>query len=856
MTFARVDLGGAWHMDQVIGILRRPGGLVAVVSRRTPEPTEQSSTCHTEYVLLEETPPGLVPDRDALVASWKRLGVVQVPNETVTEDVVRVLSSTIVLAAERPPSLAPLAPALRVARRATAAHPRAFRGTTYKPPTPGAPPTVDYQPYLCSSRGVGMVMSVLAPTWAQGLERLRLGGAELGPLTGSMSPLEIGDIYLAVHHGSLYRRADALPEWFATHFLSSLRGVAWPAMQRIVDLGRAVDLPNDSGLRAVAARLAAFGGAGFVTGWLEHAVHVPTQCRTVLLSQAIANEPKVYDPSLLSAALVDVMNDVIPNDQSVALLGWFLRYAERGVSADFLVAGLELASAGPVDRIVDLEPRPDAYYPAAAAVRLADYLDSNCADGATRGWRTTLWRHCGELPPLAEIIAQDGWRSLPPRDAEQLLWVYLDFVWASDGPEVIDQKVAHAIANLDRVIALVASVAPAYRPKVIEAVASVYRRWNRADALGTAFPHALDLVERLARTPFASHANAMRALVAMIEHADPDTQLCLAAAPDRVFFRLEKACRRRNDADLITDGLEALCVSQCALAVEWLVHETGPFLKVMHLLGGLGAELRAQVVTSFCVTSVTHDDAGVDLARLRTETLAVLAQGIPLSDTSLPAVRHALQVRRQLYANRVAFRKFLRAHLQGDTSYIPRHPLNQQWLRRHARADDSVWTRGMDLAVTLPGTGPVRLSIERDPLEALRLGTYVGSCLGNGGAFVDSAAAVVLDVNKLVVYARNGRGAVIARQLVAISEDDTLVCFHVYPIASGAAVKAAFAEFDRLLASALGIPIHEAGEYEIANLVSHDWWDDGYWQFGEPTESTSEDFDGRPHISATNLTGR
>ena len=225
----------------------------------------------------------------------------------------------------------------------------------------------------------------------------------------------------------------------------------------------------------------------------------------------------------------------------------------------------------------------------------------------------------------------------------------------------------------------------------------------------------------------------------------------------------------------------------------------------------------------------------------------MLAQGIPVSDTSPPAVRHALQVRRQLYANRVAFRKFLRAHLRGDTSYIPRHPLNQQWLRRHARADNSVWARGRDLAVTLPGTGPVRLSIERDPLEVLRLGTYVGSCLGNGGAFVDSAAAVVLDVNKLVVYARNGRGAVIARQLVAFSEDDTLVCFHVYPLASGSAVKAAFAEFDRLLAAALGIPIHGDREYEIANLVSHDWWDNGQWQLLEPTESTSEDFDGRPH---------
>ena len=539
-------------------------------------PREQTSKCVTEYLPLEETASGLVPDRDALLTAWKRLGAVQVPNEAVTADVVRILSSTFVLASERPSSLAPLASDLRVDRRPTAAHPRAFRGTTYQPPTAGAAPTIDYRPYLCSSRGVDMVLTVLVPTWAQGLERLRLAGFELGLLTDSPSPLEIGDLYLVVHHGLLDRRADALPEWFVTRFLWSLRGVSWPAVQRMVDLGRAVDLPKDSGLCAIAARLAAFGGAGFATGWLEHAARVPPHCRTTLLSQAIANEPKVYDPSLLSATLVGAIHGVTQPDRSAALLGWVLRCAERGVSVDFLVAGLELASAGPVDRIVNVEPRPDARYPVAAVAQLAEHLDSNGANGTASGWRITLWRHCGELPQLAGIVARDSWRSLPPRDAERLLWVYLDFVWASDGPEVIDQMAAHAAANLDRVIALVASVAPAYRPKVIEAVASVYNNWNQAQAPATAFPHALDLLGRLSQAPFALHANAIRALVAMVGHADPDTQLRLAAAPDRVFLRLEKASRRRNDAYLITDGLETICASQCALAgPDRLLHETG-----------------------------------------------------------------------------------------------------------------------------------------------------------------------------------------------------------------------------------------------------------------------------------------
>ena len=38
------------------------------------------------------------------------------------------------------------------------------------------------------------------------------------------------------------------------------------------------------------------------------------------------------------------------------------------------------------------------------------------------------------------------------------------------------------------------------------------------------------------------------------------------------------------------------------------------------------------------------------------------------------------------------------------------------------------------------------------------MGTYVGSCLGLGGICADSSAAVLLDINKQVVYARDQHG--------------------------------------------------------------------------------------------------
>ena len=129
----------------------------------------------------------------------------------------------------------------------------------------------------------------------------------------------------------------------------------------------------------------------------------------------------------------------------------------------------------------------------------------------------------------------------------------------------------------------------------------------------------------------------------------------------------------------------------------------------------------------------------------------------------------------------------------------------------------------------IPGIGAVSVTVERDPFEMLKLGTYAGSCLDVGGLCTYSAAAVVLDVNKRVLYARDARGNVIARQVVAISEDDRLVLFDVYPAGTSAAVRKLFHAYDLRFAEALGMPIHGGDEEggDVAHILSRDWWYDG-----------------------------
>jgi hypothetical protein len=92
----------------------------------------------------------------------------------------------------------------------------------------------------------------------------------------------------------------------------------------------------------------------------------------------------------------------------------------------------------------------------------------------------------------------------------------------------------------------------------------------------------------------------------------------------------------------------------------------------------------------------------------------------------------------------------------------------------------------------------------------------------------------VLDINKRVIYARDSKGRVIGRQLLAWNEVDQLVCFQVYPIKVDRALKQVFRKYDETLAKALGTTVYqentnETSAPEICFILSKYWWDDGSW---------------------------
>lgn len=184
--------------------------------------------------------------------------------------------------------------------------------------------------------------------------------------------------------------------------------------------------------------------------------------------------------------------------------------------------------------------------------------------------------------------------------------------------------------------------------------------------------------------------------------------------------------------------------------------------------------------------------------------------------------------------NAGAYRQILRAIGMGygHRAWALEMPLNQAWLKTHPLAASTAWSEGFAVAVKIPGEGEIVLSLEDDLQEILRMGTRFGTCLSFGGCNSHSPAAVALDANKRVLHARDASGKIIARQLLALSDDGVLVCFAVYVLRHRAALRAAFSTYDLMLAQALRIPVwrsHE--EYKISPIVCRNWYDDGAWLF-------------------------
>jgi hypothetical protein len=857
----------------VVTLARQRDGLVAVLRHAAQE--ESGLRCALTQVPIAEGTSDVCPAAPRVIEAWRHLARGRLDDAPGIASALVVLLETVPLA-EGTATRVPL-PTRPAGVRRTAAHPWGVPR-----PRRRRPRVADLRRIVAFAGAWPGVRQALrghpGPVLGR-LEDLGYDGAALAQLVDARDP------YVAYHHHApLEAGLQALPAAFRASILPLLRSRPWSDVTRALSLFRALDLEREEALLALVVHLLALAPVHGV-GWLAHLATQPPELRGAFLRMLLETGAHETDPAGVSRAHLDRLAG-LDSRRYGDRLAYLCARLRAGVSAGRIFEAFRIADVFAPDHQFGREWRradellaPDPEVPPGLEAALAAVLVHTAAavDDGWSGLPVALWKRSAEVPALARLLALRDLLEWPGTTTYRLLYSLVD----ADA-RTLDEHIRTLVGLLRR-------VPPAYHGKAIEAVETFFSRWRHAEVRRVRLPPSLALLARLARAPFKTDVDCGLAIAQLVDAAPPRSMLQLLNAPEASLRRLEAAVDAANGEYGLRRGLGALARRVGGLVVDAFGAHPEALLSTARTLGCMSfarslavlerfrghpvmrRTLPARPVEEMCGTIVAagtglpspiprklrdhlsgtavlpparlerHRQAVLrklvpfKLALLRRMVLEDLALGLDGVDPEAVSERHALQMLGSVDCNRRLLRRVLRVPAAGRRAYLLAHPLSRTWLRKHPRVDVGLWTGGLVREADIPRHGPVRLAIETDPLEVLRMGTAVGSCLSVGGAHDCSAVAVMADVNKQVVFARRSDGSFVARQLLAISDDDRLVCFPVYPRTAPRAIQDAFQEYDASLASALGLPIWRrepdgCNDYEIADVLATDFYDDGAWE--------------------------
>ncbi len=133
--------------------------------------------------------------------------------------------------------------------------------------------------------------------------------------------------------------------------------------------------------------------------------------------------------------------------------------------------------------------------------------------------------------------------------------------------------------------------------------------------------------------------------------------------------------------------------------------------------------------------------------------------------------------------------------------------------------------RGQELAAQKTGK-KIIIQSEFDPLEVLQMGNHVaGSCLATEGSNFWSAVVNAVEVNKRILWAKDVRGTILGRVLIAVDENNNVVRFATY-YATNVLLDRFFDEYIKELSKKCGFGINGDAS-KVKKILCEQWYDDG-----------------------------
>ena len=575
----------ATHATQLISIIRRPGEVFALIRMRTAHGGSAASF-ETKSVPLEQVTRAMFPAKDRFQESWHRLSQISVADEeTLLHIFIVLLESVPDFSSEKKADPWPADwGAQPTAPRATAAHPRAFKGTKHRPPKSSGFPRFDLRPYLCDS---GSIQALMTPLWKHAprvRKRLEKAGC-------SAIALDAVEDQLRADPGR--KGLWSLPARFVQYFWLDLRQQSRREASRFLRLFVDLELERDERLLDAMSRILTVADCDRACAWGRVCEVVPSNRRAAFIERVIQSKAFNSPPTPGMLECVREASLLATDERFTFWIGLLLRAERRGAQArDFLAAGLRLAA--------QFDPKhafPEAGECADFPEREVEEIVIQLADHSSYGWMAlALWQRCGRLPGFAGLIVRSGWREFEP-DAARAYFDLLTGVVYCDLPErAIQRKWLEIAAEIPRIECFILATPRPQQRAAVDSIEEWLRWWDRPGEIRGRLPAGCGLLRRL----IASSTRPIDAAAGAIRHfLETDREVDLERfldAPIGKFEALAQACRRDNDAGLIARGLGTLIRHLGSFTVSAFLEAPKTLVRVAKALGSVGHPVRSQII--------------------------------------------------------------------------------------------------------------------------------------------------------------------------------------------------------------------------------------------------------------------
>ncbi len=784
--------------------------------------------------------------------------------------------------------------------KASPRHPRAFKGTKFQRPTGKSPGLLDIREILMDSKNLDRLLMKLWPFRHQASHILNEWNCPIEGLKELIqhdTPPTAFEMKLK-YPGIPTNAKFLISKLFNEEIMPILLNEHLDAVQIALRLYHLFDLEKNVALKNCLCRLLLLSTNKAITlRWLIDVAHIDK--KNLLPTLVLIINSEIFNPTLPNntIALINNLSDKISTHFYPLWAQMALDCLKQGYPAQTIDEYIQLAlEANGEENVIKygfFYQLPSTFYECSASV-ISSALKLQ-EDHDTPGFTClNLWHNCNLLEGLHQVLHQAQQLNFTKKQFTIYIKLFAQTYYWHDDENGLPEKWLMLKKFLPKIQEHIQKIQCNYTKKWFDIFTDCISRHKTAD--DNKFLLALALATKLSQTPYLTHSdckNTLSALTNMIPIIDSDRILTL---PHEFFTLIDKVGKKRNESKLIACGLSAISELEPEFCFEALTHSPKKFISVLKIIGPISWNNKSLVIKNFKQHPVfiadyktllqqldkmiefvdqqtisrqynpiakalrTHitgikvlsnhqlerhlNKLQVNLTAFKLQALeecsTLFLQGnFEAENLHSKNINHALKLYHSLerHESKKAFKRFLEHYLKdGSTTYRDQHPLNQQWLKQHPSLNLQGWHDGLkDFE-----RDHLTLTIEHDPLEVLKLGTYVGSCFGLGGIWSESAVAILLDINKHVLYARNSSGIVVARQVIAISDNNELVPFEVYPVSTSKKVKEIFYEYNRHFAAELQLPIfknNESNDYHISLILGKNWWDDGaYWKKEKPNK--------------------